>query len=319
VIAVDALALVMLAALVLYAVLGGADFGGGVWDLFAAGPRARAQRALIGHALAPVWEANHVWLILLVVVLFTAFPPAFAALMTALHVPLTLMLVGIVLRGSAFVFRQYGRGPATAWSDRWGRVFAVASTVTPVFLGMALGAMTTGGPWLALFPLCVGLFSLSLFAMLAAVYLTLEAEEADLRDDFRARALGAALSSAVLALLTALAAPRPLVPLWAGALSVALGLSLVGTLVARGYRAARRLAVALVALVVTGWGAGQHPYLLQPSLTLQAAAAPAPTLELLLPTLGAGALVLFPSLYWLMRVFKLRARDLSALEKRESP
>src|SRR5581483_1598761 len=124
--AASLIAAVMLAALVLYALLAGADFGGGVWDLLAFGPRAKQQRALIEHALAPVWEANHVWLILIVVLLFTAFPAAFAALMTGLHTPLMLMLLGIVLRGSAFVFRQYGAGSERA-SLMWGRVFAVAS------------------------------------------------------------------------------------------------------------------------------------------------------------------------------------------------
>ncbi len=298
--AVTALALVMLAALVLYAVLGGADFGGGVWDLLATGPRAKRQRDLVTHALAPVWEANHVWLILIVVVLFTAFPPAFAALMTVLHAPLMLMLLGIVLRGSAFVFRQYGKSA----TETWGRVFAVASTVTPVFLGMALGAMSTGGDGWGAFPLFVGLFSLALFAMLAAVFLTLETEEPELQGDFRLRALGAALVSAALALVTAVLAPRPFVPLPAAAFSLVLGAALLGALWTRRYRFARPLAVALVALVVCGWGAGQYPYLLVPSVTLEAAAAPEPTLRLLLPTLAGGAVVLFPSLFWLMRVFK---------------
>jgi len=299
---IPALALVMLAALVLYAVLGGADFGGGAWDLLASGPRAKAQRELVSHALAPVWEANHVWLILIVVVLFTAFPPAFAALMTALHAPLMLTLVGIVLRGSAFVFRQYGKGGGEAW----GRVFAIASTVTPVFLGMALGAMGTGGAWYGVFPLCVGLFSLALFAMLAATYLTLETAEPGLQGDFRARALAAALVAALLALLTAVVAPKPFVPWPAALASMVLGAGLLAALWLRRYRLARPLAVALVTLVVAGWGAGQYPYLLAPSLTFEAAAAPQATLRLLLPTLAAGAVVLFPSLFWLMRVFKSR-------------
>ena len=96
----------MMVSLTFYALLGGADFGGGVWDLFASGPRKQAQRELIAEAIGPVWEANHVWLILVVVLLFTAFPPAFAAISTALHIPLTLMLIGIVLRGSAFTFAR---------------------------------------------------------------------------------------------------------------------------------------------------------------------------------------------------------------------
>jgi cytochrome d ubiquinol oxidase subunit II len=297
----DIVALVMLAALVLYAVLAGADFGGGVWDLLASGPRAKEQRALVEHALAPVWEANHVWLILVVVLLFTAFPAAFAALMTGLHTPLTLMLVGIVLRGSAFVFRQYGGGGPGA-ERAWGRVFAVASTATPIFLGVTLGAMSTGGDWTAPFPLCVGLFTLALFAMLAAVYLTLETQSA-LRDAFRLRALGAALVSAALAALTAWVSPRfVLGP--AAAVSLLLGAGLLTTLALRRFRTARAFGVALVGVVIVGWGVAQYPVLWPPDLTVQTAAAPDVTLNLLLPTLGIGALVLFPSLYWLLRVFK---------------
>jgi len=97
----------MFAALIFYAVTGDADYGGGIWDLLATGPRASAQRNAIERAIGPIWEADHVWLILIVVILFTAFPPAFAAMMTALNIPFTLMLIGIVLRGSAFIFRKY--------------------------------------------------------------------------------------------------------------------------------------------------------------------------------------------------------------------
>src|SRR3954453_19851471 len=136
------LAAVMLAALILYALLAGADFGGGVWDLLSIGPRAKAPRALISHALAPVWEANHVWLILVVVVLFTAFPPAFAAVTTGLHLPLSVMLVGIVLRGSAFTFLHYDASERNR--RRWGRAFALPSVATPVLLGVVVGALASG-------------------------------------------------------------------------------------------------------------------------------------------------------------------------------
>ena len=122
-------AAVIYVALLVYTLTGGADFGGGVWDLFAAGPRRDRQRALVARAIGPIWEANHVWLIVVVVLLFVCFPPAFAAIMTALHIPLTLMLIGVVLRGSAFVFRAYdpvSRG-AAGGDTAWGRVFAVSS------------------------------------------------------------------------------------------------------------------------------------------------------------------------------------------------
>ena len=104
----EVVAAIVVLGLTAYAITGGADFGGGVWDLLARGPRKASQRKLISGALAPIWEANHVWLIVVIVVLFTAFPPAFSAIAIALHLPLTALLVGIVLRGSAFVFRAYG-------------------------------------------------------------------------------------------------------------------------------------------------------------------------------------------------------------------
>src|ERR1700737_4839204 len=129
---------ILVLALNAYVLTGGADFGGGVWDLFASGPRRDAQRTLIAKAIGPIWEANHVWLILVVVILFTAFPAAFATLGIILHIPLSLMLIGIVLRGSSFVFRSYGaRDDAT--ERRWGRVFAIASLVTPLLLGVIVG------------------------------------------------------------------------------------------------------------------------------------------------------------------------------------
>src|SRR5216683_6146440 len=113
----------MIAALIIYALLGGADYGGGVWDLFAFGRRAPAQRALIADAIGPVWEANHVWLVLVLVILFTAFPPAFAAISTALHIPLTLLLIGIVLRGTTFTFRAHDVKRDDV-QRRWSLVFS---------------------------------------------------------------------------------------------------------------------------------------------------------------------------------------------------
>ena len=233
----ELLALVMLGALVVYALTGGADFGGGLWDLLAPRPRAaEQQRRLIEHALAPVWEANHVWLIFVVVILFSAFPPAFAALTTALHLPLTLMLLGIVLRGSAFVFRQYGGGTGAA-ARRWGQVFAVASLVAPFFLGTVLAAITERDParsslsagrparrscwsaglswqWTSPFALLVGGFAVALFAYLAAVYLTVEASHLespapDLTEDFRRRALVAGVVVGAFALTSLAREPRP--------------------------------------------------------------------------------------------------------------
>src|SRR5690242_17175810 len=137
----DIIAGTIFVALNAYALLGGADFGGGVWGLLASGPRKQRQRELIAHAIGPVWEANHVWLILAVVLLFTSFPPAFARLGTLLHIPLSLALIGIVLRGSAFTFWRYGGAEEQRY---WGVVFAIASLITPCLLGTTAGAIASG-------------------------------------------------------------------------------------------------------------------------------------------------------------------------------
>src|SRR5438132_393275 len=135
----DLLAGIEVVSLNAYVLLAGADFGGGVWDLLATGPRKQERRALIADAIGPVWEANHVWLILAVVLLFTCFPAAFARLGVAMHIPLSLLLVGIVLRGAAFAFRSYG-GQRDDVQRRWGRLFASASLITPLVLGTVVGA-----------------------------------------------------------------------------------------------------------------------------------------------------------------------------------
>src|SRR6266487_2791091 len=132
-------AIFILSSLIVYAPMGGADFGGGIWSLLAFGPRAKRQREAIADAIAPIWEANHVWLILVIVLLFTGFPKGFATMMTALNIPMTVMLLGIVLRGSAFVFRKYD-----VKQRRWSTVFGMASFLTPFFQGIILGALTTG-------------------------------------------------------------------------------------------------------------------------------------------------------------------------------
>jgi cytochrome d ubiquinol oxidase subunit II len=315
----------MLAALVLYALLGGADYGGGIWDLLAAGPRRREQRALIERAIGPVWEANHVWLILAVVLLFTGFPAAFAAISVALFLPLTLLLVGIVLRGAAFTFRAYDH-PEDRVQARWGLAFSASSAVTPVLLGIAVGAVSAGraGPaaaaagdplgWATPFTLTVGVFAAALFAFVAATYLAVEAEGA-LRDDFRRRALGAGLAvfacAAGALVLSRREAPGVFAALTARGFSLPLhlatGIAAVTALLAlwRGrVRLARAAAVAQVSLIVLGWGAAQYPYVLPPELTLEAAAAPRATLVGVLWALAAGAVFLFPALYLLFRVFK---------------
>ena len=319
---------VMIASLVLYALLGGADYGGGVWDLFAFGPRSRQQRALIAQAISPVWEANHVWLILVIVILFTAFPPAFAAIATALHIPITLLLIGIVLRGTAFTFRTYDVQRDEV-QRRWSLVFSIASIITPILLGTILGAIASGTirvengmvttgffqSWLAPFPIAVGFFALALFAFLAAVYLTLETRDRKLQEDFRIRALLSGVVVGLLALTVFLLAKTgaPTVRAgisrswWALGLHLFTAIFAVGAFYAlwtRRYGLARVCAAAQVTLILLGWAFAQYPHLVEPDITISSAAAPRITLQLLLAALVAGAVLLFPSYYYLFRIFK---------------
>lgn len=323
-IAADLLGAVILAALVLYALLGGADFGGGIWDLLASGPRKVEQRALIERAIGPIWEANHVWLILVVVVLFTAFPLAFAAISIELFVPLLLLLLGIVLRGASFTFRAYDR-PDDRVQARWGLVFSASSVVAPLLLGVVVGAIASGRirvaaqgsaplAWLAPFPLAVGLFAAALFAYLAASYLAVEAEGA-LRDDFRRRAVRAGVAvfacAALAAVLSREEAPLVFEGLtarrWSLPLHLATGAAAITAflMLFRGrVRAGRAAAAVQVGLIVLGWGASQYPYLLVPDLTLASGGAQRTTQVALLWALVGGAVVLFPMLAVLFRVFK---------------
>ncbi len=318
----------ILISLILYALLGGADFGGGIWDLLAIGSRAERQRKAIAEAIGPIWEANHVWLILVVVLLFTGFPTGFAGAMTALNIPLTVMLVGIVLRGSAFIFRKYDSGSATG-QRRWGTAFGCACVLTPFFQGVILGALSTGqirivnhqvvsgffAGWLTPFAFGCGIFALALFAFLAATYLTLDTkDQPDLQNDFRRRALWSGLILAPIAWVVFLTsehgAPEmyhglthwwaPLLLAWTG---VTAGVALVA-LRRRWFSLARIAAISEVTLVLVGWSLAQYPNIVTPDITVSNSHAPAITLRLLILALGAGAIALLPSLVFLFRIFK---------------
>lgn len=313
-------------ALIAYAVLAGADFGGGVWDLFATGPRKQQQRAAIAHAMGPVWEANHVWLIFLLVVLFTCFPKAYAALATKLMIPFHLALLGIMLRGAAFVFRAYAepghdrrlslRNPAI-WED----VFGVSSIIAPLILGASFGTVTaeplsSPGPlpeWLSPYPVVCGLLALSTCAYLAAVYLCTETA-GQLREDFRRRAIIAGTTTAALAIVTLYMAyfharwffdrmlsASSLPVLAAGVFFLGLSAFAVFT---RRYKLAQWSAAGEITLLLIGWALAQSPYIAYPDHTLQSSAAPVATIRFLLVSLVPGLAVLIPALWLLFRVFK---------------
>jgi cytochrome d ubiquinol oxidase subunit II len=241
------------------------------------------------------------------------------------------VLIGIVMRGSAFVFRAYGSGdPRHEWL--WGRVFAVASTVTPLFLGVIVGAITEGNlpagaagpfvtvfvsPWLTPFALSVGIFTLALFAYLAAVYLTLEAHDAEERAAFRQRGLISGVAVGVVAAsVLLLAGPELryslLASAWALPLHFATAVSAVAGLLLlwlERYRLARVAAAAQVSLILWGWSLAQYPYAIRPHLTLTAAAAPENIQVVLLQVLAVGAVLLLPALLFLFGIFGPRGYD----------
>jgi cytochrome d ubiquinol oxidase subunit II len=326
---------VMLAALVVYSLLGGADYGAGFWDLMCSGPRRKGQRDLIAGAIQPVWEANHIWLILVIVLMFSGFPAAFSEISLGLAVPILLILLGIVLRGSSYVFRAYFTGSVRT-QLYWGKVFSISSSVTPLFLGIVIGAISSNAvlvkdgvsetgflrTWFHPFPLIVGVLSLSLFVYLSACYLTVETNDTALQNDFRKRALISGLVSIVFAILTYFIAGDSAKPIrdglsrapyvWVIELGAAIAASVAfEALWSRSYLRARMAAAAQVALIVVGWGAAQYPYLIRPELTIVNSAAPSNILLDLELAVAVGAVVLIPSLILLLVVFKTHRKATS--------
>lgn len=316
---VDAAALVGLFAISLYAVFGGADFGGGAWDLLASGPRREQQREAITHAIGPVWEANHVWLIFAIVILFTCFPAAFADMSTGLNAPLSFALVGIVLRGAAFVFRNYATD-SPALVRVWTVVFGIASLLTPFFLGDAVGALATGRyAWTGPFALAVGFLAVIVSAQIAGVFLLPEVHDHALKADFRKRAIAATLAVWIVGLLPAgvarLVEPQLLAHVGSPVALIAIGTALVlGVVVliavSRGMDLTARAAVGLEAFaILAGWFGAQAPELVPGRFTYRGAASSDPMLVAFLIAASAGALLLIPSLLLLFRVFKGPLKD----------
>jgi cytochrome bd ubiquinol oxidase subunit II len=340
----DAAAAILWVGATFYALFGGADFGGGFWDLIAGdAEKGERPRDLIQRSLTPVWEANHVWLIFILVVLWTAFPPAFSAVMTTLYVPLALAALGIVLRGSGFAFRKSIEGLQGRRAA--GATFALSSVLTPFFMGAVVGAIASGNvppdgngdafsSWLEPLPLLTGAMFVATGTYLSAVFLVGDARragEVDLERYFVRRALAAAASAGV-------AAAAGLVELHAEAryvfdrlvdqalplvvLSALCGIGVLAILLCgRGefvsqedtksptvlQLALRPLAAGAVTAVIWGWGVAQFPYLLPTDLRIDEAAAPDPTLNIVFIVFAAAAVVVLPSLGLL---YTLSQRDL---------
>jgi cytochrome bd ubiquinol oxidase subunit II len=309
-----------------YVVLGGADFGAGLWDLTAGGAeRGAPVRAMIKRAMAPVWEANHVWLIFVLVMLWTAFPEAFGSITSTLAVPLFLAGLGIVLRGGAFALK--GEAGTIGEARALGATFALSSVLVPFFLGAAAGAIAAGevpvgnaagdlwGSWTGLLPVFVGLLAVVTGAHLAAVFLGADSErlgEPGLVSRFRARALGSGAVAGALAIaglvIANSEAPRLYDGLTSGAgLACVIGSAIAGVVTLwlewrERFELARYTAAAAVAAIVAGWAVAQSPYLLPPDLTVDEAAASDATLAALVIAATIGMALLIPALAWLFRL-----------------
>jgi cytochrome bd ubiquinol oxidase subunit II len=326
--AVNAMLVIIVLALLAYALLAGADFGGGAWDLLGPVGRDRRtaedQRSLISAALGPVWEANHVWLIFVIVCTFAGFPGAFGDIAVSLELPLAFALAGIVLRGAAYVYRAYGEGAALP--DRWwSRIFAGASILTPFMLGVSGAALATGRlgphsaplvPFQSPFTLTAGLLAVVVTAFLAAVYLCQDAAQspatAHLVEVFRRKAMGSAVAAGAvaLAMLPFFYRDAPTVAArFTGrsipfvVISALCGFGSLIVLWHKRYVAARITAATAVAAILGGWAAAQYPDLMVGVHTAAQASAAPQSLRAMLVAVGAGMVVILPSFLLLLWVF----------------
>ena len=326
----DVVAVILMIGITAYALFGGADFGAGFWDLVAGNARdGSTPRSVISHSIGPVWEANHVWLIFCLVVLWTGFAEAFASITLTLFVPLSIAALGIVLRGSSFAFRK--EVTRTSSQRNFGAAFALSSVLVPFCMGAVAGAIASGrvpaggkvgdpwSSWINPTSILGGVLAVTTCAYLAAVYLVWDARR--LGDDemveyFRRRAVAVAVVTGIVAFcgffvlhddaryvfdgLTSRALPLVI-------LSAICGIGSLVLLLRRRHSGARVLAMGAVATVIFGWGVAQYPYILPTSLTLTAAAAPDPTLWTVVIVFVVAAILILPSLGLL---YYLDQRDL---------
>jgi len=313
----DVAAVVLFVAITMYAVFGGADFGAGFWDLVAGGTRRGGRpREVIDHSIAPVWEANHVWLIFVFVVLWTCFPDAYSSIMLTMFVPLTLAALGIVLRGASFAFRKAVF--RTRDQRNFGAAFAFGSVLVPYCLGAVVGGIASGrvpsggkagDPWDSwVNPTSVlgGVMAICVAAYLAAFFLVRDAErlsDEEMVDYFRYRALGAGVAAGLVAVVGIFVlredAPYVYDGLTSRALVLVIASAVFGVgalfLIVRARTGAPRLAaVAAVVSVIAAWGVAQWDYLLPESLTVSEAAAPDGTIAAVLVAVGFAVVLILP-------------------------
>jgi cytochrome d ubiquinol oxidase subunit II len=330
---VDLLVFFIGASLLLYVLMGGSDFGAGIIELLPAGDLREAQKKVINRAMGPVWEANHMWLILVVVILFMGFPEIFTTLMIALHLPMLALLAGIVVRGAAFAFRHYDAVQEKTTQRIYTWLFGLSSLWTSLWLGIIAASLNRGiidpaadgfwssyiAPWWGFYPLAVGVFVVCIYAFLAAMYLIGETGDRELRRRFVK--LGAVFNALVVATggLVFLASMgeghnlaeafmrRPL-NVAVVALATVLFVVLWFFVAKRRFLVARVIAAGQMALIPLGWYLLYAPdavFTASGPLSFHAAAAPPATLRQLVIALVVGCLLIFPSIYYLLRVFKM--------------
>jgi cytochrome d ubiquinol oxidase subunit II len=314
-------AALLFAGVLAYAVFAGADFGSGLWDLTAGDAEHGAPlRLLIDRVVGPVWEANHVWLIYVLVFLWTGFPDVFAAMSETLFIPLSLAGLGIVARGSAFAFRKMA--PDLRSARLFGALFAASSVVTPFVFGCIVGALASGRvpadgsgdvwtSWTGPTSLVGGLLAVLTCSFVAATFLTAEADHRDdarLRSWCRRRALASGLATGAVALVAVVVLHRDAPTLFHGLVhrglvlmvaSAAAGGLALWALWTNRHGTARVAAVAAVGTVVLGWGVGQYPWMLVDSATIDQAAAGRATLWGLVVVVGLAAVLVLPALAYL--------------------
>ena len=309
-----------------YGVFGGADFGGGIWDLFSGNAQRGARpRNLIERVIRPVWEANHVWLIFVLVYLWTAFPEVFAAVASTMYIPLTLAALGIIARGSGFAFRKWAR--TTSLARLYGAAFASASLVTPFFLGTVAGGVASGRvplgnaagdawtSWLNPTSVLGGVLAAVACAFLAAVLLTREAQvqhDAEMVEYFRRRALGSGAAAGLVALagivILGIDAPDLAADLTSARGLAMMGLSTLGgvgclvLLRRRDFVMARAAAVIATVSVLWGWAVAQYPDILPGEATVEDSAASEPVLLALVGAFLAAGAIVVPALVYLFRL-----------------
>jgi cytochrome d ubiquinol oxidase subunit II len=333
-------ALILFVGITAYAIFGGADFGAGFWDLVAGGAqRGERPRAVIDHSIGPVWEANHVWLIFSLVVMWTAFPPAFASITLTLFVPLTLAALGIVLRGSSFAFRKAVF--RTRDQRNFGATFAAASVLVPYSLGAVAGAIASGrvpsggkagdpwSSWVNPASILGGVLAVTACAFLAATYLIWDARrlgDEEMVAYFRRRAFGASLVAGVVAVAGIFVLHAQATYVFHGLtsralvfviLSAACGSAALLLLWRHAHRGARLAAIGAVGSIMAGWGVAQWPYLLPTSLEIDDAAAPSATLGTVVVVFLVAAVVILPSLGLLYRLDQMNLLPEEGVEDAE--